>query len=196
MFRRAVKFYVRRMRYNYYMKNLIERNKNRDLLSKVRANDKKEINNKNHLVSVTIPTYNRADLLLERAIPSVLRQTYNNFEIIIVGNCTDDTEQRVTELNDKRIKFLNLSARGRLPADPYDRWLASGSVARNKSLELCTGDWIAPLDDDDEFSDDHIKVLLNHAIENNLEMVYGKVKMEILPDKWIDLGSYPLRRGH
>ena len=45
------------------------------------------------LISVLMPTYNRAELLRERSVASVLRQTYSRFEIVIVGDaCTDHTE--------------------------------------------------------------------------------------------------------
>ena len=65
----------------------------------------------------------------------------------------------------------------------------------NKAIELSSGDWIAPLDDDDEFSDDHIETLLKFALENDSEMVYGKVDWEFKPDKWRELGSYPPNIG-
>jgi len=188
--------YLRRIRYNYYMKKLIENSKNRALLSQARIYYKKEINKTNPLVSVTIPTYNRADILMNRSIPSVLRQTHTNFEIIIVGDhCTDDTEARIKKMKDKRIKFLNLPEAWKYPSDLDDMWLILGTIPRNRALELCTGDWIAPLDDDDEFSDDHIEVLLNHALKHDLEMVYGKVQMERESGEWIELGSYPLECG-
>ncbi len=47
--------------------------------------------------------------------------------------------------------------------NPNDRWMVAGTKPANKGIELCSGDWIAPLDDDDEFSEDHLDVLLNHA---------------------------------
>lgn len=159
-------------------------------------NDKKIIKNKQPLVSVLIATYNRAEILTKRTIPSILKQTYQNFEIVIVGDhCTDNTEELIKKINDKRIKFYNLSKRSNYPKDPFNRWMISGSVPRNKAIELCCGDWVAPCDDDDEFSEDHIEVLLNYALEHDYEMVYGKVVMEIRPNKWKEKGSYPLKRG-
>jgi glycosyltransferase involved in cell wall biosynthesis len=186
----------RRIQYNYYLKNWIECKRNRELLENVRYNFKDKIVNKNPLVSVLIATYNRGKILTERAIPSVLRQTYQNFEIIIVGDhCTDNTEELLKKFNDERIKFYNLPKRGNYPKNPFDRWLVAGVEPRNKCLELCSGDWIAPLDDDDEFTEDHIETLLNFAMDGNYEMVYGMVKMEVEPGKWIYIGSYPPERG-
>ena len=51
------------------------------------------------------------------------------------------------------------------------------------------------MDDDDEFSEEHLEVLLKYALEHNYEMVYGITQMEREPGKWADLGSYPLRRS-
>jgi glycosyltransferase involved in cell wall biosynthesis len=182
------------IRYNYYLKNWNECKRNRELLEKARNNLKDDVNNKSPLISVRIPTYNRANILAKRTIPSILRQTYQNFEIIIVGdNCTDNTEKLLKEFNDERVKFYNLPKRGEYPLNPYDRWMVAGVAPLNKAIELCSGDWIAPLDDDDEFSEDHLEVLLNHALEHDYEMVYGIIQMETENGKWINVGSYPLK---
>jgi glycosyltransferase involved in cell wall biosynthesis len=153
--------------------------------------------NPHPLISVVIPTYNRGKLLVDRAISSVLKQTYQDFEIVIVGDhCTDDTEERLRRIEDKRIKFYNLPERGRYPPDPHKRWLVAGVAPANKCLELAKGEWIASLDDDDEFSPDHLEVLLGYALEHSLEMVYGVVLMEKEPGKWVNVGSYPVRWGN
>lgn len=187
----------RRIRYNYYLKNWVERRRNKKLLSQVRNKFKGNPSDKRPLISIQIPTYNRGKILTERTIPSILRQTYQNFEIIIVGDhCTDNTEELLRKLNCERIKFYNLPERGNYPAAPHDRWMVAGTDAATKGLRLCFGDWIAPMDDDDEFSEDHLEVLLNYALEHDYEMVYSKVQMEMEPGEWKDLGSYPLRCGH
>lgn len=186
----------KRIWYNYYLKNWVEYKRNRELLKKVRDDLKNNIDDKNPLISVRIHTYNRDKILTERAIPSVLRQTYQNFEIIVVGDhCTDNTEELLKKFKDKRIKFHNLPKRGEYPMNPDDRWLVAGVEPANKGIELCSGDWIAPLDDDDEFSEDHLETLLHYALKNNYEMVYGVVEMEIEPGKWENVGSHPLKYG-
>ena len=185
----------KKIRSNYYIRNLIECRRNRKLLEKARRNNSKNNLNKSPLISVCIPTYNRGKILIKRTIPSVLRQTYQNFEIIIVGDhCTDNTEKLIKNFNDKRIKFYNLPKRGKYPRNQQDRWMVAGVVPANKGIDLCSGNWIAHLDDDDEFSTDHIEVLLNYSLEHNYEMVYGVVQMEKEPGKWINLGAYPLKR--
>jgi|SRR5664280_226144 Glycosyl transferase family 2 len=56
------------------------------------------------LVSVCMATLDRAELLIERSIASVLAQTHRNLQIVVVGdNCTDDTMQRLAALGDSRI---------------------------------------------------------------------------------------------
>lgn len=167
-------------------------------LLKIARNSPKTVN-KNPLISVRIVTYNRAKILTERAIPSILRQTYPNFEIIIVGDhCTDNTEELIKRFNDERIRFYNLPERGKYPIDPYNRWCVAGTVPANKAIELCSGDWIAPLDDDDEFSYDHLEVLLNFALNHNFEMVYGVVQTEKMQKRqklWVNIGSEPIICG-
>lgn len=129
---------------------------------------------KKPLITVRIATYNRAKILIERTIPSILNQTYQNFEIIIVGDhCTDDTEARITSLNDKRIRFYNFPQRNVYPKDPQFRWMVAGSPGMNMGANLARGDWIAPLDDDDEFSNDHLEKLLSLVLSENAEMAIG-----------------------
>lgn len=78
------------------------------------------------LVSVIIPTFNKAELLVERSIPSVLAQTYKRIEVVVVGDhCEDDTAERVAALNDDRVTFVNLPERGRYPATAVERLASS-----------------------------------------------------------------------
>jgi glycosyltransferase involved in cell wall biosynthesis len=193
---RHISLIGKRVWHNYYLKNWIDYKKNRKLLENVRKYSKDDTNGNTPLISVQIPTYNRSKILTERAIPSVLKQTYQNFEIVVVGDhCTDDTEELIKNIDDNRIKFYNLAKRGNYPIDPMARWMVAGAIPANKGIELCTGNWIAPLDDDDEFSEDHLETLLKYALQNNYEMVYGIVQMEREPDKWKNVGYYPLNYG-
>jgi hypothetical protein len=62
--------------------------------------------NEDPLVSVVIGTWNRGQLMMERAVASTLEQTYKNFEIVIVGDCcTDDTEELIKQ-NDPESDFI------------------------------------------------------------------------------------------
>lgn len=97
------------------------------------------------LVSVIIPTYNRP-ALLKRAVLSAQEQTYQNLEIIIVDDASnDDTENVVRGFNDNRIKYVKHNTN------------RGGSAARNTGIETSRGEYIAFLDDDDEWVESKIE---------------------------------------
>lgn len=130
----------------------------------------------NPLVSVCVPTYNRGQLLIERAVTSILAQSYTNLELIVVGDhCTDNTVELISQIKDPRLRFYNLPSRKRnYPQTVENHWLVGGSVATNKAMEMARGQWLARLDDDDTWSTDHIEVLLRFAQKNKYEFVSGK----------------------
>ncbi|MBU0468231.1 MAG: glycosyltransferase family 2 protein [Candidatus Omnitrophica bacterium] len=91
------------------------------------------------LVSVLIPTYNRAPML-KRAVASLVKQKYKNIEIIIVDDGSeDDTERVIGEINDPRIQYIKSEGNNGV------------SFARNLGLRRATGQYIAFLDSDDVF---------------------------------------------
>jgi glycosyltransferase involved in cell wall biosynthesis len=91
------------------------------------------------LVSVIIPTFDRPKLLL-RAIDSVLRQTHQEIEVIVVLDRPDPgTDAALQSVNDLRLRVI---------ANPYPLTAAG---ARNFGADHSTGEWIAFLDDDDEW---------------------------------------------
>jgi len=90
-----------------------------------------------NLISVVIPAYNRAKTI-EKCVQSILDQTYQNFEIIVVDDCsTDNTCDVVLSMKDYRIRLLKLDKN------------SGAQVARNKGIIEAKGDWIAFLDSDD-----------------------------------------------
>jgi len=91
------------------------------------------------LVSVVIPTCNRAGLL-KRALDSVLGQTYKRLEIVVIDDASsDNTREVVLGFKDDRIRYLrHENNRG-------------GSAARNTGVDAAKGTYIAFLDDDDEW---------------------------------------------
>lgn len=151
----------------------------RNELYKARASSdyKRVLSDDKPLISVCIATYNKGRELVEIALNSVFEQTYKNFEIIIVGDaCTDDTEERIHKLGDKRITFINLPNRGPYPDDPHKRWMVAGAPGVDLAAVLAKGDWIARLDDDDYWSKDHLEKLLKLALDTKSEFVYGALE--------------------
>lgn len=171
----------------------------REKLLKARQTEEYEMvfKNREPLITVRIATYNNAKGLVERAIKSVLAQTYQNFEIIVVGDhCTDDTEEKIRAIGDSRISFYDFPFRNVYPDDPVHNWMVAGSPGMNLGAELANGDWIAPLDDDDEFTEDHLEKLLRFAFDERYEMVYGKIISRSVKDgKEKEIWSYPPEYG-
>lgn len=148
------------------------------------------------LVTIRIATYNRGRLVADRSIASALAQTYPNIEVLVIGDaCDEPTREAVEGVADPRVHFINLPARGLYPTDDRKRWMVAGSVPMNVGRLLAKGAWIAPCDDDDELSPDHVEVLLTEARARRLEMIYSKARMEIAPRQWEVVGSTPLTHG-
>jgi len=132
------------------------------------------------MISVCVSTFQRAGILCERTLPTVLRQTYGNWEAIIVGDaCTDDTAARIAALGDHRLQFFNRPVNGPYPEDARQRWLVAGTYPLNEAIARSRGRWIATLNDDDEWSDDHLEVLLAEAQRTKAELVYGRMRVLI-----------------
>lgn len=152
------------------------------------------------LITVRIPTFQRARLLVERTLPTLLLQTYPHWECIVVGDVvTDDTAQRIAALGDERIRFENLAVRGPYPESPERRWRIAGTAPANAAAEASRGAWIAPLDDDDEFDNDHLEVLLERARSARAEFVYGQLRVrDAVTGEPIDnlVGRWPPEYGH
>jgi len=133
--------------------------------------------NEKPLISIIMATHNRADLLLQRSIPSVLHQTYDNWELLIRGDGAGrDTEFVVNSFNDPRIKYKNLPRL--LYNSPYEQWCGGGTAALNDALEDAKGAYIAHLDDDDELLPHHLETLLKLLISGNYDIVYGRAYFE------------------
>ena len=86
------------------------------------------------LITIYTPTFNRAKILKNRAINSVLKQSYKNFEYIIVSDgSTDNTEQIVKSFKDKRIKFFKIKRKIQYKKNIENLWFA-GPVRPNNLL--------------------------------------------------------------
>ena len=98
--------------------------------------------------SVVIPTFNRLGIL-NRAIDSVLDQSYGNFELIIVDNgSTDNTgEWLKRKYSDPRIQYY------------YQKGTGSPAGPRNRGIQLSTGKWVSFLDSDDLWRRDKLQLV-------------------------------------
>jgi glycosyltransferase involved in cell wall biosynthesis len=115
-------------------------------------------------VSVIIPVRNR-ETLIQRAIHSVLNQTYRDFEIIVVDDGSTDNTASVAALlaeQDKRVRLLrHVSNRG-------------AQAARNTGIRNAKGEWIAFLDSDDQWYPESLEVRLQLAVKNKLHVVHSE----------------------
>ncbi len=109
------------------------------------------------LISIITPTYNCGKFISE-TIKSVQLQTYQNWEMIIVDDCSkDDTEEIVLGFikNDKRIKYHKLKNN------------SGAAVARTTAMELAKGSYMAFLDSDDIWTEDKLEKQLSFMKKNN-----------------------------
>jgi len=150
------------------------------------------------LVSIIIATYNRGQLLVERTLPSIFEQTYQNFEVVIVGdNCSDNTPELMVQVDDPRLRFHNLAKRGKYPQDVTSRWFVQGVVPRNKGMEMARGKWFGWISDDDLLLPNHIESLLRFAQQGQYEFVsaayiverHGKKTKVNVPDMTPRIGG-------
>ncbi len=111
--------------------------------------------NMHPLVTIGIPTYNRASGYLKQALKSAISQTYSNIEIIVSDNCSSDhTEKVVRNFNDKRIRYFRQSV----------------NIGSNKNGNFCldqaNGLYFLLLFDDDMIDSDFVEVCMN-ALNGN-----------------------------
>jgi len=142
---------------------------------------------KQPLVTVVTATHNRNEEVLERSLPSILDQTHENLEIIIVSDGPDEgLKESLARLGDPRVKYLDI------PRPTYPRGVMGyhvmGAAAMNAGIEEARGEYIAHLDDDDEFLPDHIEKSLERHQLVSCDVTYGKAMREIQPGNWVIYG--------
>lgn len=112
------------------------------------------------LVSIITPTYNCAQFIAE-TIECVLAQSYPNWELIIVDDCSsDNTREVVARFNDARIHYHCLGHN------------SGAAVARNTALKMARGRWIAFLDSDDLWLPDKLEKQIGFMIKNGYHFSY------------------------
>lgn len=113
------------------------------------------------LVSIVMPSYNTGKYIKE-TIESVIGQTYDNWELIIVDDCSsDDTDQVVKEfIYDKRVRYLK-----------NDR-NSGAAVSRNRALKEAKGKWVAFLDSDDLWAAEKLEKQIKFMDKNGYHFSY------------------------
>lgn len=115
----------------------------------------------NDLVSIIMPSYNTAKFI-EETISSVLAQTYTNWELVIIDDCsTDDTDEIIMPyLMDLRIKYIKNEKN------------SGAAISRNRALREAKGKWIAFLDSDDLWHPEKLEKQIAFMEKNNCHFSY------------------------
>lgn len=126
-------------------------------------------------VSIIIPIYNVAPYI-ERCLKSVMFQTYQNIEIILVNDCTPDNSMEIVK---KIIESSFIKREIKIYSHKINKGL---SAARNTGIKEAKGDYVYFLDSDDELPIHSIERLAKQAIKYNPDFVIGKMNV---------IGSFP-----
>lgn len=111
-------------------------------------------------VSVVIPVYNREETI-GRAVRSVLDQSYRNFELIIVDDCSRDRSlQVIQEFQDERIKVISLQQN------------CGANAARNRGIMESQGQYVAFQDSDDEWDKDKLQLQMKDMLNRDLTVSF------------------------
>ncbi len=120
------------------------------------------------LVSIITPVYNGQDFL-DRSIKSVLAQTYENWELLLIDDGSSDNSVQIIKyyLEDNRIKLLRNESNSGIP------------TTRNKGIENSTGEFIALLDQDDEWLPHKLEKQVNRFLEidDSFGLIYSNVEV-------------------
>ncbi len=162
------------------------------------------------LVSAVITTHNREPEIVERALKSIVEQTYANMEIFVVDDSSDDFELR-DEVKNTVEKYLNKN----VTYIRHEKCMGA-CAARNTGLQASKGEYIAFLDDDDQWKPEKIEKQLTAFTNDNIALVYcgaetvnlvndttnvqkmkflsGNIFAELMEGNFIGSTSFPLIR--
>lgn len=128
------------------------------------------------MISVVIPSYNR-EKTIERAVRSVLNQTWSDLEVIVVDDCSaDKTLEVLASIDDPRLRVYKLEEN------------SGACVARNRGIDEAKGDYIAFQDSDDSWRPDKLAVQIACLEKYEADVVFGQMaiyqgeKCRIMPD--------------
>lgn len=122
------------------------------------------------MVSAIVTTYKREPYMVLRAIKSILAQTYKSIEIIVVDDSPDDYFLR-NEVKETVVKIAKENPDIQIKYIPHEHNMGA-CIARNTGLEAATGEYIAYLDDDDEWLPDKIEKQIQVMRNPDISLVY------------------------
>lgn len=137
----------------------------------------------NPLISIIVPCYNHAQYL-DECLQSVLDQTYQDWECIIVNDGSPDNTEAVAKkwlIKDTRFKY-------------YYKENGGLSSARNFGIGKAEGMWVLPLDSDDYISNNYLDLAKNHFADTDIKVIYCEAqKFGEINEKW-KLEDYSLEK--
>ena len=113
-------------------------------------------------LSIIVPIYKIEETLLTACIDSLLKQTVNNYEIILINDGSPDNTENICNhyaIIDKRVKVINQTNQG-------------VSAARNAGISIATGEWITFVDPDDWVEPNLVECILEQSNESNLNIIF------------------------
>lgn len=112
------------------------------------------------LVSIIMPSWNTGRFIAE-SIQSVIDQTYQNWELLIVDDCsTDKTDEVVANFHDERVKYFKNEKN------------SGAALTRNRAIREARGEWIAFLDSDDLWTPEKLEKMIAFMTGNNYSFAY------------------------
>ncbi len=140
-------------------------------------------------VSIIMPSYKRERQMVQRAISSLINQTYQNIEIILVDdNAREDLivyrkqlEAMVEELDEPRLVYV------------ANEKNLGGAGARNRGIKVASGDYVTFLDDDDLYLPKKVETQLDFMLKNSLDVCFGKLNIYNEEDKLIDVREHDIK---
>ncbi len=140
-------------------------------------------------VSIIVPSYKRERSLVERAIRSLLSQTYTNVEVVLVDdNARQDLRDyrnqiraMVEDIKDERLLYV------------VNEKNLGGAGARNEGIKVCSGQYVTFLDDDDLYLPEKVEKQLQFMLDNSLDVSFGKLNLYNEADKLIDVREHDIK---
>lgn len=118
------------------------------------------------LISVIVPVYN-VEKYLNECIESVLKQTYKNFELLLIDDGSSDSSPKICDdyaKQDERVKVVH-------------KQNAGVSAARNTGLDIAKGEYVTFIDSDDFVSEDYLQLLLQNMLDGISVVIFGECKL-------------------